>query len=567
MVQWKVIGGGDNGILVREGKDLKSAEAGRLANDSVLEELELAGERLKYQLVSGQGPSTGWISLKVKGKELVAKHEAAWGADFPALDEEVHEVSREDLDLLGPSTPPEERPYGIIVYGATGFTGMLAVQHLDAVLAAEGGPKLPWAIAGRNADKLASVKKLCKTEVAVLVVTGEEQEVHKMVGQCRVVISAIGPFSRLGEPVIRACVAFGTHYADVSGETWWLKRMIARYDAEARRRGVTLVPMCAQQATISDVATSMLVKKLGPLKQVRGYVLQMAFTTGGTDNTGRATMEAVCKNPHLFKDVVDPFVMGGVRKGGVRDIDKDCSAVEKDTLFPKFWLGPLGCAGTDGRCVRRSSALFEEARGKREMQYGEEFSFVLRDVATGKAAADRLMQMFGPLASAEAAPGALQAMLQGVMTGQSPPPGEGPPPKSRERFWVTYIMTAEGENGQWATCRYNGGDPYEVTSMCVAMGALTLLEEPEAVNARECGGIVTPAFAFASAGYVDRLKKHRWACSEKGASVDWDVKDGQPTQDEIMKKFTGRTQNFMQFTMAQRGGEVKQWALPDYAPS
>eukprot|EP00425_Heterocapsa_triquetra_P000552 CAMPEP_0195056098 /NCGR_PEP_ID=MMETSP0448-20130528/4639_1 /TAXON_ID=66468 /ORGANISM="Heterocapsa triquestra, Strain CCMP 448" /LENGTH=378 /DNA_ID=CAMNT_0040085889 /DNA_START=44 /DNA_END=1180 /DNA_ORIENTATION=+ len=73
--QWEVIGGADKGgIVVREGQALSSAQtADRLSTGALVEELQLAGERLQYKLITGTGPATGWVSLKVSGKELLAK--------------------------------------------------------------------------------------------------------------------------------------------------------------------------------------------------------------------------------------------------------------------------------------------------------------------------------------------------------------------------------------------------------------------------------------------------------------------------------------------------------------
>jgi len=75
--QWEVVGGGDKGgIVVREGKELKSKELERVSTGAILEEIVLQGERLNYKLISGTGPEQGWVSLKVSGKEIVVKKEA-----------------------------------------------------------------------------------------------------------------------------------------------------------------------------------------------------------------------------------------------------------------------------------------------------------------------------------------------------------------------------------------------------------------------------------------------------------------------------------------------------------
>ena len=47
-----------------------------------------------------------------------------------------------------------DRPYDIIAFGATGFTGRLVAAYLAA-----SKESFRWAIAGRNAEKLAGIKE------------------------------------------------------------------------------------------------------------------------------------------------------------------------------------------------------------------------------------------------------------------------------------------------------------------------------------------------------------------------------------------------------------------------
>mmetsp|Transcript_8651 Transcript_8651/g.15556 ORF Transcript_8651/g.15556 Transcript_8651/m.15556 type:complete len:405 (+) Transcript_8651:53-1267(+) len=73
MPRWKVIGGADKGgILVRQGQDLKSPqEEARLSTGAIVEEKTLVSDRLQYEIVSGTGPPTGWVSVRISGKELL----------------------------------------------------------------------------------------------------------------------------------------------------------------------------------------------------------------------------------------------------------------------------------------------------------------------------------------------------------------------------------------------------------------------------------------------------------------------------------------------------------------
>lgn len=72
---WRVVGGSDKGgILVRAGAAPDSQKVDeRLVTGALVEQLAMHGERLHYRLKDGCGPSAGWVSLFVSGKELLVK--------------------------------------------------------------------------------------------------------------------------------------------------------------------------------------------------------------------------------------------------------------------------------------------------------------------------------------------------------------------------------------------------------------------------------------------------------------------------------------------------------------
>lgn len=75
---WKVVGGTEKGgIVVREGKELASREASsRLTTGALVRQVELVGERVRYQRVHGDGPEIGWISRRLKDKHLLVPADA-----------------------------------------------------------------------------------------------------------------------------------------------------------------------------------------------------------------------------------------------------------------------------------------------------------------------------------------------------------------------------------------------------------------------------------------------------------------------------------------------------------
>lgn len=71
---WQVVGGEDKGgILVREGLELSSEKEDiRLHTGSLVWQLEKVEERLHYELLLGEGPPSGWVSIRLHHKMLLA---------------------------------------------------------------------------------------------------------------------------------------------------------------------------------------------------------------------------------------------------------------------------------------------------------------------------------------------------------------------------------------------------------------------------------------------------------------------------------------------------------------
>merc|ERR1719265_385965 len=72
---WEVVGGAEKGgILVRSGRTASSsAFTDRLSCGAIVAELEQSEGRVRYELVCGTGPASGWVALCVSGKDLLRK--------------------------------------------------------------------------------------------------------------------------------------------------------------------------------------------------------------------------------------------------------------------------------------------------------------------------------------------------------------------------------------------------------------------------------------------------------------------------------------------------------------
>lgn len=107
---WRVAGGeGTGGLLVRSGPGLTSEEKQeRLATKSLIQEIGRQGLRLQYALVAGSGPGSGWVSIRIREKELLVPEAADEGA---IRSYGLADFGSADVRLSSESTPLEQALY------------------------------------------------------------------------------------------------------------------------------------------------------------------------------------------------------------------------------------------------------------------------------------------------------------------------------------------------------------------------------------------------------------------------------------------------------------------------
>ena len=136
------------------------------------------------------------------------------------------------------------RDFDVVIYGATGFTGRLVAEYLQAEY---GGSGLKWAMAGRSADKLAAVRDEMGVSKDVALITANSDDAASLEAMCartRAVITTVGPYQLYGEPLVAAAVKSGTDYVDLCGEPAWMRDIIEGYDTKAKQSGARIVLSC-----------------------------------------------------------------------------------------------------------------------------------------------------------------------------------------------------------------------------------------------------------------------------------------------------------------------------------
>ncbi|NXL53564.1 SCPDL oxidoreductase, partial [Podilymbus podiceps] len=177
-----------------------------------------------------------------------------------------------------------DRPYELVVFGASGFTGQFVVE--EVARAAAGGElhgALRWAVAGRSREKLQAVleraaerlgKAALGAEVGVLLCdVGDAASLAAMARQTRLVLNCVGPYRFFGEPVVEACIENGASCIDISGEPQFLEGIYLKYNEKAAEKGVYVIGSCGFDSVTADMGVLYTRDKLkGTLTAVESFL-------------------------------------------------------------------------------------------------------------------------------------------------------------------------------------------------------------------------------------------------------------------------------------------------------
>jgi short subunit dehydrogenase-like uncharacterized protein len=167
----------------------------------------------------------------------------------------------------------------VALYGATGHTGRLVAAALR--------PRVETLVlAGRDRARLDALAASLPRDVRVAVAPAHDAPaLARAFEGCDVVVSCAGPFSTMGEPVVRAAIDAGADYLDSTGEQAFMRDIYERYESAARRRGVCVVNGHAFEIAVGDWAAAHAAAGLGPERLDRvtiAYAIDHMHPTRGT---------------------------------------------------------------------------------------------------------------------------------------------------------------------------------------------------------------------------------------------------------------------------------------------
>ena len=393
----------------------------------------------------------------------------------------------------------------MVLYGATSFVGQITARYLLQELGASGDIK--WAIAGRSESKLNQLKTSLgntATDLPMLVAdSSDDQSLNQLCQQARVIISTVGPYALYGEPMIKACVENGNDYCDLTGEAYWIKQMIDKYQDKAKETGARIINCCGFDSIPSDLGTYFLQQTAN--KRFAAYFDRVKLgvramkggASGGTIASMIEMLIAAKANTKVRKAMANPYLLCPQNHSHkVRQTRLKSAAYDKDF---QCWSAPFVMEGINTRVVLRSHGL-------QSMPYGDQFSYS-EIMLTGKGGKGRIRALSLSVGlgvfvmSAFITP--LRKLMQKFLL---PKPGEGP--SEQEQINGFFDMRILGKNDQHKLIVKVTGDRdpgYGSTAKMLGQSALCIALDID--KAELPGGFWTPATAMGDK-LIARLSQH-----------------------------------------------------------
>jgi short subunit dehydrogenase-like uncharacterized protein len=332
----------------------------------------------------------------------------------------------------------------IVLFGATGYTG----QRVAEAMARRG---LRPILAGRSAERLSLLAQrmadlgFAKPDV-VRADVGDAASVRALIGRGDVLVSTVGPFTRLGEPALRAAVDAAAIYLDSTGEAPFIRRVFEEFGPQAEKSGATLITAFGHDYVPGNLAGALALARSGG--KVHRLEVGYLISTGGraqmiSRGTFRSAIGLLTEQSFTWRAGIQTEPTAArirtIAVGGVECTAWAIGATEHYSL-PRL-AGPEGLAEVDVY-LGRLTPITRTAR-----------------------VSSRLVPALLAL------PGA-RSLLRGIGDFAARWVAEEPDPVALARVRSHVVATAYDRSGaELAQVRLVSGDPYRLTADLLAWGA------------------------------------------------------------------------------------------------
>ncbi|MGG1355341.1 saccharopine dehydrogenase NADP-binding domain-containing protein [Psychrobacter pacificensis] len=402
----------------------------------------------------------------------------------------------------------DNRPYAVILYGATSFVGQITAHYLINFLSNaknKDGSNVTWAIAGRDEEKLNELQSKLESKVDIIIANSKDSaSLDEMTKQTQVIISTVGPYLKYGEPLIKSCAENGTDYVDLTGEAIFIKDMMDKYQDTAKQSGARIVNSCGFDSIPSDLGVyftqTKAEEKFGEACNVIHMRVKAAKggISGGTIASMATIFEEVGEDKSRRKQVANPYLLND--DTDVPNVRQDnVSKPEYDSAH-KRWLAPFVMASINTRIVHRSNQLLGYEYG-RDFKYDE--AIWMKDGVKGKLSSYAMSAGLLGFATAMMIKPSRELLSKHVL----PKAGTGPSKDEQENGYFDIRHFGQTAKNDTITVKVTGDkDPgYGSTSRMLAQAALCLAQDISKEDVG--GGFWTPASAMGDK-LIARLEEH-----------------------------------------------------------
>lgn len=181
----------------------------------------------------------------------------------------------------------------ITLFGATGYTGRLIAHQLDQV-------KLPFRIAGRSGEKLGELASELNSHPSTLTAdAAQPATLPPLFRDTKIFINCAGPFTDLGEKVIRQAALNGVHYLDITNELGYVYRA-QTYGKLAQQNKTVLIPACGFEVALADFGAALLANILpGPYREA--HIVYHLPGKGSSVGTRRSALRSLATSWIVYR--------------------------------------------------------------------------------------------------------------------------------------------------------------------------------------------------------------------------------------------------------------------------
>lgn len=151
--------------------------------------------------------------------------------------------------------------YPVVVYGASGYTGMLIMDWLI-------DQNVPFTAVARSASRVKEMmaQRVVRLESATYEIVEAEHSVDsltKAFSGAKVVCSTVGPFVNYGLVTVEAALKAGCHHIDTTGEQEYVRAVRDGFGEQFRQAGLLVSPSLAYMYTFAEIAAQLALEHPG----------------------------------------------------------------------------------------------------------------------------------------------------------------------------------------------------------------------------------------------------------------------------------------------------------------